>query len=56
MPLSLGYSSRRLYSIKLKKDIHVEQERMNKTWKEFMKETLKIPGMFQGSFSSESVV
>ena len=36
--------------------MHIDKERIKKSWKEFMKETLKIPWTFQGNFDLDSVV
>ena len=38
-----------LYSIKSKKHMHIDSERIKKSLKEFMKGTLKIQGTFQGT-------
>ena len=39
----------RFYSTKFKKHMHIDSERIKKSWKEFMKGTLKMPGTFQGT-------
>ena len=34
----------------------IDREKLKKSWKEFMKWTLKIPRTFQGTFNLDSVV
>ena len=36
--------------------MHIDSERIRKSWKKLMKGTLKIPGNFQGTFKLDSVV
>ena len=46
----------RLYSIKLKKDKHIDKENIEKSWKKFMRGTLKIPGPLQRIFNVDSEI
>ena len=36
--------------------MQMDRERIKKSWKEFIRGTLKIPGTFQGNFNLDSVV
>ena len=36
--------------------MHIDRERIKKSWKKVIKGTLKIPGTFQGIFDLDSVV
>ena len=57
--VDLSFSEiRRLYSIKFKKAyMHIDRERIKKSSrKEFMKWTLKILGISQGAFNSDSLI
>ena len=47
---------RRLSSIEIKKVYTHRQTKIKKSWKEFMKGTLKIPGTLQGNFNLDSLV
>ena len=51
--LSFSETSR-LYSIKFKKHMHINRERIKKSWKKFMKGTLENVGTFQGSLNFDS--